>query len=74
MKVEDELHFVFVCEALSGVREEKLDPLVNTDPVIKEAPNAEKLTWLISTGNIKEFGKILACLFQKRQDIHFMKR
>ena len=72
-KVEDELHFVFECKALTEVREERLKPLVSKDPALNKAPNAEKLTWLTKAENIKEFGKVLACLFQRRQDIHFKK-
>ena len=73
-KVETEFHFVFQCSALSEVRETKLDPLLKENPEVKSYTEAEKLKWLITKDNIKTFGKIIACLFQKRQDILYKKK
>ena len=70
-KVEDELHFIFSCDALSKVGKENLDPMIDADKEIKWLTQPDKLKWLINKDNIKEFSKVLACLFQRRQDIHF---
>ncbi len=67
-KVEDELHFIFECSALTPVRENKLDPLLLEDRDTRRMTKGEKLTWLINRDHIKDFGKVLACLYQARQD------
>ncbi len=68
-KVEDECHFIFVCSALKEVREVKLKPFLRKDRSTRRMNNHQKLKWLLSVPNIKDFGQILACLYQARQDV-----
>ena len=67
-KIEDELHFIFECPALKPVRKAKLELLLLEDRDTRRMTNGEKLTWLISREHMKDFGKVLACLYQARQD------
>ena len=53
---------------MKSVREAKLDPLLCEDRDTRRMTRAEKLTWLISRDHIKDFGKVLACIYQARQD------
>ena len=73
-KVEDELHFLFMCTALSVVREEKLEPILTSSRDTRKYNSEEKLIWLLSKENIKSFGQAMACLYQRRQDILFRKK
>ncbi len=68
-KIEDEIHFIFTCKSLKKVRKTKLKPYLRTDRNTRRMCNHEKLKWLLSEQHLKEFGKILACLYQARQDI-----
>ena len=68
-KVEDEVHFIFVCKALEEVRKSKLEPVLLEDRSTRTFTNHEKLKWLLSEHRIKDFGKILACLYQARQNV-----
>ncbi len=70
-KVEDELHFIFECKKLKDVRKAKLDTLLCEDRDTRRMTKAEKLKWLLSKEHIKEFGKVLACIYQARQDVMY---
>ena len=72
--VEDELHFLLTCNALESVRKNKLDPVLNSCRETRRMEPSEKIKWLLSKDHIKEFGPIIACLYQKRQDILFEPR
>ena len=67
-KVENELHFIFECKALSLVRKQLLDPLMCEDRDTGHMSEVEKLTWLLKREHIKDFGKVLACIYQAHQD------
>ncbi len=62
---------MFHCKALTAVRELKLDPMLNREPGVKDYKDFDKLKWLLTKENIKEFSKIFACIYQARKDIHF---
>ena len=66
--VEDEIHFIFLCNALSGVTKRKLDPTLREERTTRHMNRFEELKWLLNKVHIKEFSKTLACIYQARQD------
>ena len=70
--VEDEVHFLFCCSALESIRKVKLDPILKSNRETRRFNNIQKLQWLISKDNIKEFGQALAGLYQARHEALFI--
>ena len=72
--VEDESHFLLKCRALKETRKQHVKPLLKTNPEYKKMSNLEKIAMLISPEHMKEFGKIMAVMFEARQEILYKKK
>ena len=72
--VEDEIHFLMTCTAMSEARERFIDPIVDTNENKNRMSKADKVAWLIEASQIKEFGKALAGMYEFRQDLIYKYR
>ena len=67
--VEDEAHFLLKCKKLKQERKTHVKPILKTNPDYKNMSDHEKMAMLISPENMKEFGRVLAIMFDKRQEL-----
>ena len=72
--VEDELHFFLHCPKLEDAREIHVKPFLNTNVECSTMSDHEKLNWLIAEGQMKEFGRILAIMYDARQEIMYKQK
>ncbi len=72
--MEYEVHFLLHCPKLEDAREIHVKPLLNTNVECSTMNDHEKLAWLISKEQMKEFGKILAIMYDARQDLMYKKK
>ncbi len=68
-QVEDEVHFLLKCSKLKPARKAHVKPLLKRNPEYKAMNDFEKISWLISEPQMKEFGKILAIMYDARQEV-----
>ncbi len=72
--VEDEVHFMLHCSKTKDPREVHVTPFLKSNIEYDSLTDLEKIAWLVSEGQMKEFGKILAIMFDARQAILYKKR
>ena len=68
-EVEDELHFLFTCDALKDVREQTISVLSNSIMDTDSFSKAEQLAKLLTKDHIKEFAQALETHFYARRDL-----
>ena len=71
--VEDETHFIVVCEKLKEVRDQYIEPLLLESPETNQMSNVKKLGWLLDRDNLKRSAEGIEALFVLCQSLVFNK-
>ncbi len=68
-KVEDEIHFLFICEPLEYVRDCFIKQMEKDKHGFKEMSNMDKLKYFVSEECLRKFAKWLVKMYARRREI-----
>ena len=68
------MHFLLHCSKINDPREIHVIPYLKSNAEYNTLTELEKISWLVSENQMKEFGRILAIMYDARQAILYKNR
>ena len=67
--MEDEVHFLLHCSKIDDPKEIHVTPYLKSNVEYDTMNDLDRISWLVSENQMKEFGKMLAIMYDARQAI-----